>query len=582
MTQIDFSKTAVILMGFDEYNDELLKPLRAADDNVGGFKKILINDLHVPEGQIKSIRGGNDSPTEILQEIGKFIARSNPEYVLFYYAGHGLMEDNFTSFYLSVKSTNMEGPWVKQTSIHIQDLVNVLAQLNSELLIIIDACYSANSFNEIRCQSNYYIMASSSYGIESDYPINRLYSAFTGHLLDTLRCGVPGGPEELTIRDIFLATSDKLVRENFPEPMFSERGSSGGLAFCPNVNDEDLDSAYLDELEAVYDSLGGQNKDLKTKRGAINQPGRMFYLELKKLVLEQYPVIISYYLKDILLPAAPATEGLLEATYVNIIRFLSYVIIGNLAETRILQEQDAPLVQAVLEGHVPPAIEDKDHPVPAPYLKTCIKLIESFSELYADQLFISELATRRNSYLELIDKIERRRAGILNDASLVDYRKELLGLIMSVAFLCRYKLVSVRLINVYKGYCQPYKFKHEVCDLMGEGNKNYHQNLVFYDAFIHNGTVLIYHIDPAATIDSKDRYLNLWPMIIDGNGVEPKSNKPELNLFSFWGNDECYYEPIMLKQGAPPQPYSRVHKTIDKEELTIYLTSFKQNLKLHA
>jgi hypothetical protein len=100
---------------------------------------------------------------------------------------------------------------------------------------------------------------------------------------------------------------------------------------------------------------------------------------------------------------------------------------------------------------------------------------------------------------------------------------------------------------------------------------------------MYNGTVLFF--EKGKTITDLDAdYLNLWPLVIDANGYEPKNGKPEIHFYSRTENGKFFYEPVTLKQSLtyPVKKYEEVHRTIRADDREKYFSTFKRSLGLEA
>ena len=125
-------------------------------------------------------------------------------------------------------------------------------------------------------------------------------------------------------------------------------------------------------------------------------------------------------------------------------------------------------------------------------------------------------------------------------------RSNVFNLISKLDFLLNYKLVSVKDVNLsYRKY-DPMSFNHSVSILQGTGHTQYEvwdevtedwqRSFVRHDTAKNNRSILFVNCKNSQEID----YLNLWPMIIDKNVLEPKANTPQVFFYSGKDDNENY------------------------------------------
>jgi hypothetical protein len=105
----------------------------------------------------------------------------------------------------------------------------------------------------------------------------------------------------------------------------------------------------------------------------------------------------------------------------------------------------------------------------------------------------------------------------------VEYEEKLTLILKRIAFLAKYKLVSVKEINVLKSKVSKASF-HHVINLLNSSDSDFKSNELDEATFTESHSVLL-----MKTIKSLDEYLNLSPLIIDTSG-EVLDNKEKFDI----------------------------------------------------
>lgn len=185
--------------------------------------------LAVPAYQILDLF--DDSAPAILQceRIGAFLrdgaARSARDLIL-YYIGHGTGD-----YYLGVHHTERDREYL--TGLDSEKLALVVHESfrRRRVNVIVDACYAGSGVKDwqgsaaelvVKRMSKHlprrgtsYLAAASKYDVALA-PRSGTYTLFTGALLESLQHGIPAGPEQLTLYQIYERIRDRLSRRNQP------------------------------------------------------------------------------------------------------------------------------------------------------------------------------------------------------------------------------------------------------------------------------------------------------------------------------------------------------------------------------
>jgi hypothetical protein len=122
----------------------------------------------------------------------------------------------------------------------------------------------------------------------------------------------------------------------------------------------------------------------------------------------------------------------------------------------------------------------------------------------------------------------------------VEYEEKLTYILNQMAFLAKYRLVSVREIKVNKAKYKEASF-HHVIELLNSSDSDFTAREVDEAGYVESNAVLM-----MKSIKSFEDYLNLSPLIIDTNGEvlddkEKFSIKKDVFLYTKFRNDQLMY-----------------------------------------
>lgn len=122
----------------------------------------------------------------------------------------------------------------------------------------------------------------------------------------------------------------------------------------------------------------------------------------------------------------------------------------------------------------------------------------------------------------------------------VEYEEKLASILERVAFICKYKLVSVREIKVIHPKNQEAKFNH-IIDLLNSSDSGFKAQELEETKFAESSSILL-----MKSIKSIDEYLNLSPLVIDTNSeiIDDKEKfdiKKDIFLYSKFRGDHLMY-----------------------------------------
>jgi len=122
----------------------------------------------------------------------------------------------------------------------------------------------------------------------------------------------------------------------------------------------------------------------------------------------------------------------------------------------------------------------------------------------------------------------------------VEYEDKLTFILQRIAFLAKYRLVSVREIKVNKSKNQDAMF-HHVIDLLNSSDSDFKAKEIEESIYSDSNAVLM-----MKTIKSIDEYLNLSPLVIDTNTEvldqkEKFSIKKDIFMYTKYRNEQLFY-----------------------------------------
>jgi hypothetical protein len=122
----------------------------------------------------------------------------------------------------------------------------------------------------------------------------------------------------------------------------------------------------------------------------------------------------------------------------------------------------------------------------------------------------------------------------------VEYEEKLAYILERIAFLCKYKLVSIREIKVIHPKNQPAKFNH-IIDLLNSSDSDFKAQELEEQKFAESQSVLL-----MKSLKTLDEYLNLSPLIIDTSHevIDDKEKfdiKEDIFMYTKFQNDQLHY-----------------------------------------
>lgn len=122
----------------------------------------------------------------------------------------------------------------------------------------------------------------------------------------------------------------------------------------------------------------------------------------------------------------------------------------------------------------------------------------------------------------------------------VEYEEKLTFILERIAFICKYKLVSVREIKVINPKNQKARFNH-IIDLLSSSDSGFRAQEIEESSYTESNSVLL-----MKSLKTIDEYLNLSPLVIDTNSevIDDKEKfdiKKDIFLYTKFRGDQIMY-----------------------------------------
>lgn len=122
----------------------------------------------------------------------------------------------------------------------------------------------------------------------------------------------------------------------------------------------------------------------------------------------------------------------------------------------------------------------------------------------------------------------------------VEYEEKLAFILQRIAFLCKYRLVSVREIKVINPKNQTAKFNH-IIDILNSSDSDFSAKEMEEEKYAESHSVLL-----MKSLKTLDEYLNLSPLVIDTNSeiIDNKEKfdiKKDIFMYTKFRNDHIMY-----------------------------------------
>jgi hypothetical protein len=234
----------VVLIGASKYEDEELLDLPAVGKGIADLTEVLTDPVYglVPADHCTVLSDEGD-----IRLIGRQLrqaARQAEDLLLVYYSGHGLVGGRQHELYLALPDSEWAEP--EFNSLEYDKLRRaVLDSPATTKVIVLDCCFSGRvvtdsmsdpvsaTMGQVEVEGSYVLTSAQRDKVALILP-GEHYPAFTGRLLTLLKDGIAGGPEFLTIDDLYRHLLAKMKAEGLPQPQKRGTDSADLLALSRN------------------------------------------------------------------------------------------------------------------------------------------------------------------------------------------------------------------------------------------------------------------------------------------------------------------------------------------------------------
>ncbi|WP_158675735.1 caspase family protein [Nocardia stercoris] len=238
--ELNSPRTRIVLAGTSSYDH--LPALDSVAANLTDLEATL-KSLHDPNFVAGIETVPNPERPGQLSRLLQAATADELDVLLFYYSGHGLLDEQ-QQLHLAVTESDPDA--VPETALAFSRVRQILSRSRARVkVVVLDCCFSGRAIGhgmadpgalvagqlEVR---GAYTLASSAADLPSLAPPGLRNTAFTDALLRTLRQGVPGGSEPLLLGEVATEVHHQLAASGLPTPRFRADGTAAGLVLAAN------------------------------------------------------------------------------------------------------------------------------------------------------------------------------------------------------------------------------------------------------------------------------------------------------------------------------------------------------------
>lgn len=239
----DPQRSRAVLIGTSKYHDDKLPDLREVARSVSDMAAALTdpNSGVVPESHCDVIT--DEASIPLIGRRLRTAARQAEDLLLVYYSGHGLIGGRRHDLYLALPDSEWTEP--EFNSLEYDKLRSaVLDSPAATKVIILDCCFSGRAvtqtqagplevLGQIEVDGSYVLTSAQRDQVALVVP-GEEHTAFAGRFLKLLREGIPGGPEFLTIEDLYQELLVRMKAEGLSQPQKRGTDTAGLLPITKN------------------------------------------------------------------------------------------------------------------------------------------------------------------------------------------------------------------------------------------------------------------------------------------------------------------------------------------------------------
>jgi len=241
----ELGASRAILVGVSDFKgDPSLTPIPAARNNLTDMAKVLTDSrLLGLSAEHCVVIPDPPSAEDVTRPILR-LAEEAQDTLIFYYAGHGLIDDHDAALVLAVGNTVAREAQFSGLSYDL--LRSAIRRVRARrIIVILDCCFSGRAIAAMADIESVvtgqldidgtYILTSSSATKPSIAPTGARHTAFTGCLLDIFRRGIPGGSQFLQLAEIYQRLLPTMMSAGYPLPKQQGVNNIESLALVRNV-----------------------------------------------------------------------------------------------------------------------------------------------------------------------------------------------------------------------------------------------------------------------------------------------------------------------------------------------------------
>jgi uncharacterized caspase-like protein len=261
----DRSGSRAVLIGVAEYRE--LEALPSVGANLTQLSALFQDPSRwgLPASNCLGLR--NPSSSEVVCDALEAAAAEVTDTLVFYYAGHGLIDADATDeeLYLALPDsrpnsayrTGLPYSWVRRELLK--------AKKARRRVVILDCCYSGRALTQrmgtqgedtirrLLDIDGTCVLTATARTRTALAPPDEALTAFTGELVEALTTGIPDGPELLDVDTLYQYVWQRLLAKERPRPQKAQTGFAGRIALSRNPAHRAFLLHEVDRVEAERD-----------------------------------------------------------------------------------------------------------------------------------------------------------------------------------------------------------------------------------------------------------------------------------------------------------------------------------------
>jgi hypothetical protein len=238
----DPANSWLLLVGSSAYEEQgNLPSLPGVSGNLSAMLRALTSPggAAIPQDHIEVLHDP-DEPS-LIEEALLELADRRADTLIFYFAGHGLLDEH-GDLYLATRKSSTNRPQLR--SLPYRSVRRAITSSRaSNRIVLLDCCYSGRAISAMSGGeisggdvevSGTYTLTSTSANRTAHAPTGESLTAFTRALVDVLEQGEPDGPELIDLITLHRAVTRRLKAAGRPTPMQQGTNTVSGLALAPN------------------------------------------------------------------------------------------------------------------------------------------------------------------------------------------------------------------------------------------------------------------------------------------------------------------------------------------------------------